>query len=137
MLRSLSVVALSLLVGTALAGCGDDTPVATPTTPAPQISAFVSVGPTEARPGSAACALLVQAIEDATLMQPGVADAVVAASQSGDEDVAAEGRRLGAAYAAAISSRGTDGEPDAVAAVSAAGADMRALCVRAGLATAG
>jgi hypothetical protein len=70
-------------------------------------------------------------------MQPGVTDAVVAASLSGGEDVAAEGRRLGAAYAAAVSARGTDGEPDAVAAVSATGADMRAFCVNAGLATAG
>jgi hypothetical protein len=76
-------------------------------------------------------------VEDATLMQPGVADQIAAASLTADQSVAAAGKRLGTAYAAAVSSRGTDGEPDAVADVSSAGADMKTACVDAGLETAG
>jgi hypothetical protein len=142
MARSRSATTIALLVtGLALAGlmltaCGDGgSPAATPTTAV--ASAFPSTDPPSSPPGSSACTLLADAIEDATLMQPGVADAIVAASLSGDPKVAAASGQLGAAYAAAVSSQGTDREPDAVAAVSAAGADMRAVCVEAGLATAG
>ena len=88
-------------------------------------------------PGVAACSLLRKAIEDATLMQPGVTDAIAAASTAAGQPVAAAGGRLAAAYAAAVAARDTAGEPDAVAAVSAAGADMKTVCVDAGLETAG
>ena len=88
-------------------------------------------------PGVAACSLLRKAIEDATLMQPGVTEAIAQASTAAGEPVAAAGGRLGAAYTAAVAARDTAGEPDAVAAVSAAGAEMKTVCVDAGLETAG
>jgi anti-sigma factor RsiW len=88
-------------------------------------------------PGAAACSLLRKAIDEATLMQPGVTEAIAAASTAAGQPVAAAGGRLAAAYSAAVAARDTAGEPDAVAAVSAAGAEMKTLCAEAGLETAG
>lgn len=66
-------------------------------------------------------------------MQAGVVDAVVTASRSADAPVADAARRLAAAYAGALAARDTQHEPDAVAAVSVAGAEMASTCNDAGL----
>jgi hypothetical protein len=70
-------------------------------------------------------------------MNPSVVDAIVAASASADAPIADAARRLGDAYRKALSSSGTADEPDAVAAVSAAGAEMSTVCGESGLDTVG
>jgi hypothetical protein len=130
MFRSISGALLLVL----LTGCGGTDPSPPAETATAPSAGVATVGQP---PGVAACALLKTAIDEGTLMQPGVADAVVAASVTTNQPVAAAGQRLGAAYAAAVASHDTDGEPDAVAAVSAAGADMKSVCVDEGLETAG
>ena len=92
---------------------------------------------TEDVPGEVACRALVAAVRDATLMNPGVVDAIAAAASTADAPIADSGRRLAEAHLAATAARGTDGEPDAVAAVSAAGADMTRVCQESGLDTVG
>jgi hypothetical protein len=79
----------------------------------------------------------VTAVDDATLMQPGVVDVIARASATADAPVGDAAQRLASAYAAAAAARGTDTEPDAVAAVSAAGADMSQVCADSGLDTVG
>ncbi|MEV6487571.1 hypothetical protein AB0M20_02870 [Actinoplanes sp. NPDC051633] len=120
-----------------LAGCSADEPAAPP--PASARSAPVPADPpaTEDVPGTLTCGALASAINDATLMNPGVVDAIVAASASADAPIADAARRLSDAYKSAVSSAGTDDEPDAVAAVSAAGAEMSTVCGESGLDTVG
>jgi hypothetical protein len=119
-----------------LAGCSGGSPATLPTVAGPPNAASASAPPDQT-PGAAACALLSEAVDAASLMQPGVADAIAVASRAAGAPVDAAGGKLAAAYRAAVASLGTDGEPDAVAAVSAAGADMTTVCVDAGLETAG
>jgi hypothetical protein len=76
---------------------------------------------------------LKAAVADATLMTPGVVDAIVLAGATADAPVTDAARRLAVAYAAATAAMGTDDEPDTVAAVSAAGADMASICNDSGL----
>jgi hypothetical protein len=124
-IRSLSVLTLLALA----TGCAAErrTPTADPSPPA-------AVSPADTQPpGKLACALLAQAIDAASLMDPSVTDAIAAASRSGNPPVSAAGQRLAAAYAAAVGSRGTEAEPDAVAGVSAAGAAMADVCRDTGL----
>jgi len=83
------------------------------------------------------CKALTIAMRDATLMNPGVVESLVAASSSADAPIADSARRLAAAYSAAIAAKGTDKEPDAVAAVSVAGAEMSRVCDESGLETVG
>lgn len=135
MLRSLLATAAVLAF---LAGCGADagptgarTPVFTPATVAGSASAAADPA------GVQACDLLKQSISQATLMEPGVVDAIGLAAGQADAPVADAARRLATAYAAAVAARGAAGEPDAVAAVSAAGAEMTRTCTDAGLETVG
>lgn len=92
---------------------------------------------TEDVPGERACTALREAVRDATIMTPGVVDTVVTAAGAADAPIADAAQRLGAAYAEAVAARGTDGEPDAVAGVSAAAAEMSRLCEESGLETVG
>ncbi|RZU52313.1 hypothetical protein EV385_4164 [Krasilnikovia cinnamomea] len=124
----IAVVLLALL----LTGCGGGSPPPA-SSPAPTSASAAVDDP----PGTITCARLTQAITDATLMQPGVVDSIVAASTTADAPVADAARRLGEAYAAAVAAHGTADEPDAVAAVSAAAAEMSQVCVDSGLETAG
>ncbi|GAB1645302.1 hypothetical protein [Krasilnikovia sp. MM14-A1259] len=126
-----SLIAVVLLV--ALAGCsgGPATPPA-PTTASPS-AGTVADDP----PGTVTCGKLTRAIADGTLMQPGVVDDIVAASATADAPVADAARRLGEAYEAAVAVHGTDREPDAVAAVSAAASEMSKVCEDSGLETVG
>ena len=92
---------------------------------------------TEDVPGTVACGELAAAINDGTLMNPGVVDAVVAASGTADAPIADASERLAAAYATAKASAGSEAEPDAVAAVSAVAAEMSEVCGESGLDTVG
>lgn len=96
-----------------------------------------SVEPSGAPPGTLTCAELGEAIKRASLMQPGVVDGIVRTSGTADAPVADAAQRLATAYATAVAAKGGDREPDAVAAVSAAAADMEGVCDESGLATAG
>jgi PBP1b-binding outer membrane lipoprotein LpoB len=126
---------LALVVGCAvlLAGCSDEA------APAPAASPTVAAAPSqvEETPGLQACRTLTTAVEDGTLMNPGVVDRVVRASATADAPVSDAAQRLAAAYASAMAARGMEAEPDAVAAVSAAAADMSGVCDDSGLTTSG
>jgi hypothetical protein len=115
-----------------MSGCWDGTTPAA----APSQTVEDSAAP-EDTPGLNACAALKAAVADATLMIPGVVDAIVQASATADAPVTDAARRLAVAYAAATAATGTDDEPDTVAAVSAAGADMTGVCNDSGLDTVG
>jgi hypothetical protein len=123
----LPVLVLVMLTG----GCSREAPG----TPDATVSAPIPADPsaTEDVPGEVACRALAAAVRDATLMNPGVVDAIAAASVTADAPIADAGRRLADAFRAATAARGTDSEPDAVAAVSAAGADMSRVCQESGL----
>jgi hypothetical protein len=130
-----------------LSGCSRDAdPLASPTpsaqappNPAEQVPADppeqVPADPsaTEDIPGTVACGALTAAVRDATLMTPGVVDAIVSASGTADAPIAESAQRMATAYASAVAERGTDSEPDAVAAVSAAAAEMSTVCSESGL----
>jgi hypothetical protein len=128
--RAVALVLL-LLAG----GCSDDGPER----PQPTASVLIPADPlaTDDVPGTVACQALAAAVRDATLMEPGVVDAVAAAAVTADAPIADAGERLATAYAAAAAAQGTDREPDAVAAVSAVGAEMEEVCQESGLETVG
>ncbi|MBL7260453.1 hypothetical protein [Paractinoplanes lichenicola] len=130
MSRFLALALAIALVG----GCSDDheAPPARPAAPSTATSTAE-----EDPPGAEACAALAQAIEDSSLMTAGVVDGIVRASGTADAPVADAAERLRTAYGKAISSAGTEGEPDAVAAVGAAAADMSSVCSDSGLRTVG
>jgi hypothetical protein len=133
---------LALLVSVAaglalLAGCSvGDQPAAAPTVAA-AASAGASPSEVDDPPGAITCRRLEDAVHDATLMDPGVVDAIVTASATADAPVADAAHRLAAAYASAVTAKGSDSEPDAIAAVSKAGADMAGVCADSGLETVG
>jgi hypothetical protein len=115
-----------------VSACSDDAPPAAE----PTATVDASAAP-EDTPGLDACSALKAAVANATLMTPGVVDAIVQASATADAPVTDAARRLAVAYAAATAAKGTDDEPDTVAAVSAAGADMTSICIDSGLDTVG
>jgi hypothetical protein len=104
---------------------------------APASASVPTAEPDGAPPGTQTCTELGAAIKAASLMQPGVVDGVVRAATIADAPVADAAQRLATAYAAARASQGTASEPDAVAAVSAAAADMDGVCTESGLESAG
>lgn len=129
-----------LLVGLSLAllvaGCTRTPPASTAT--APTVAPSPSASPVEDDPpGARTCHLLVVAITDGTLMEPGSVAAIVTASATADAPLIDSARRLAAASAAALAAKGAADEPDVVAAVSAAGADMTGVCEDLGLETVG
>lgn len=93
--------------------------------------------PVDDPPGTITCARLAAAITDASLMTPGVIDEIARTSATADAPVADAAQRLVTAYADAAAAVGTTMEPDAVAAVSAAAADMSGVCADSGLQTVG
>jgi phage terminase large subunit-like protein len=135
-------ITLVCTLGLVLSGCsGADTPAATSVVPSPAAvspSAVISVsGTADDPPGSFACALLAEAVADASLMDEGVAAGIMRASATADAPVADAAERLLDAYTGAVAARSSDAEPDAVAAVSAAAADMSGVCSDSGLSTTG
>jgi hypothetical protein len=136
----------ALLLIALTAGCsGGDTPPASGppsasggvTVSVDQSAMSVDPSATEDVPGTTACAALASAINDGTLMQAGVVDAIVADAGPADAPIADAAERLGTAYRKARASAGTQDEPDAVAGVSEAGADMSNVCGESGLDTVG
>lgn len=126
---------LNLLVACS-AGCAGDppSPTAVATTAAPSPSPGSG---DDDPPGSLTCHLLIAASTDGTLMEPGVVDTITTAAVTADAPLVDAARRLAAAYARALAAKGAADEPDAVAAVSAAGADMAGVCADSGLETVG
>ncbi|WP_436523134.1 hypothetical protein [Actinoplanes sp. HUAS TT8] len=122
------VLFVALLLSAGLAACGDDQ---TPGSPAPAPSA--SSAPVDDPPGLLTCRALATAVREASLMQPGVIQGIVAVSGTADAPVADAATALGQAYAKALASHETQSEPDAIAAVSAAAADMSQVCADSGL----
>jgi hypothetical protein len=123
-----------------LAGCAGTPPhpivsPAAQNAPAPTSSDGATIA--DEPPGSAACGELREAVTGATLMEAGVVDKIVRYSSTADAPVADAAQRLAAAYAAAVTAHGSDNEPDAIAAVSVAGADMNKICDDSGLDTVG
>jgi hypothetical protein len=105
--------------------------------PSVSLSASPAAAPADDPPGSLACTALRRAVTRATLMDAGVVDAIVRASRTADAPVADAAERLAAAYASAVAAHGQESEPDAIAAVSVAGADMTGVCADSGLDTVG
>ncbi|AGL14844.1 hypothetical protein [Actinoplanes sp. N902-109] len=122
MFRLLIVVITALLAG----ACSPADEAPPPATPSPSVAA-------DNPPGALACAKVIAAADQATIMTPGVADAVLRAATTADAPVADAARRLADAYAAAVAAKGAADEPDRVAAVSAATADMVQVCRDSGL----
>lgn len=155
--RSLSAFTLPVLIvaGSVVAGlaAGCSHPSAEPASPSPAAAPGngppgSSAGPGEQPPaasaaqvdeppGTIACGRAVRAVRAATLMNPGVITDIAAATGTADAPVADAALALSAAYQKAITAHGTDAEPDAVAAVSAAAAALVRICADSGLETAG
>lgn len=114
-----------------LAGCSDKAP--TRSAPAPISGEAITSAAVDEPPGLNACTLLGNAIGRSTLMDSEVVDRIVIASATAGAPVAGAGQRLGVAYRKAIASKGTVGEPDAIAGVSGAAADMSEICADSGL----
>ena len=131
---------LSVLVaGSTVAGCSDPSPkptAAAPSAPGSEPSGAAAAQADEP-PGAIACGKAVRAVRDATLMNPGVITDIVAATGTADAPVADAARDLSAAYSKAVAAHDTDAEPDAVAAVSAAAAELVQICDDSGLETVG
>lgn len=88
-------------------------------------------------PGTLTCDRVIRAVREATLMAPGVIAEVAQTSGTADAPVAEAAQRLAVAHTAAVAAQGTDNEPDAIAAVSAAAAEMVSVCADSGLETTG
>ena len=118
----------------AVAACSDE-----PGTEAvaPAGSPSVSTTAVDDPPGSLACGKAVTALRDGTLMNPGVVEDIAGTAGTADAPVADAAQRLTTAFAAALQAEGDEEEPDAIAAVSAAGAEMARICSDAGLETTG
>ncbi|MFI1989933.1 hypothetical protein [Actinoplanes sp. NPDC020271] len=116
-----------------LAGLGACDDRSEPGAPAPAPSSFLSAAPVDDPPGRLTCSALATAVRNASLMQPGVVQGIVAAGGTADAPVADAAAALGEAYGKALVSHETQSEPDAIAAVSAAAADMSQVCADSGL----
>jgi hypothetical protein len=87
--------------------------------------------------GTIACGKAARALNDGTLMHPGVITDITRASGTADAPVADAANHLSEAYTEAVGAHGTDAEPDAVAAVSRAAAELIKICRDSGLETVG
>ncbi|MFI7598905.1 hypothetical protein [Actinoplanes sp. NPDC049681] len=132
MSRRLTVISCAAVL--ALAGCSGNGPalVAASLAPSP-----ASLAPADEPPGTIACGRIAEAVKAGTLMQPGVITGVNASTATADAPVADAAARLQQAYEKAVKAQGSDDEPDLVAAVSAAAAEMVSVCTDSGLETAG
>jgi hypothetical protein len=146
MRRELLIGLVALVAAGGAGGCGDAKPSST--APAPGSAAERpagggasaggrTAGAADDPPGTFTCALLADAVAKGSLMDTGVVDGIVSASGSADAPVSDAAQRLASAYAAAKSSSGSESEPDAIAAVSAAAADMSGICADSGLKSVG
>jgi len=132
MKRMFYPVLLVFLAPVAAAGCGGGS--RPPATVSPEAAtASPSDGADDQPPGTLTCGDLKTAVTAATLMHPGVVASIVRSSSTADAPVADAAQRLATAYATAVAAHGTSDEPDAVAAVSMAAADMTKICDESGL----
>ena len=121
-----------------LTGCAGEAGPESVGTPAPPGVALPSTPvPADTPPGTVSCARLAAAIQRSSLMEPGVIDDIDRMSRTADAPVADAAGRLSTAYADAVAATGTADEPDRIAAVSAAAADMSGVCDDSGLETVG
>ncbi len=111
-----------------MSGCSAGKPEAAPPTPSPAVTAA-----DDQPPGTLACGQAVAAVDAASLMTAGVVTAIQQAGLTADAPVADAANRLNDAYTAAVAAHGAADEPDKVAAVSAAAADMVQVCRDSGL----
>jgi len=130
MLRSLAAVGLLIVLAGCTTGDQPTPPGAVETSPAEGVAV-------NDPPGTTSCHLLAQAVLNANLMDPGTVDVIVAAGSTADAPVADAAHRLASTYAKALAAKGHANEPETIAAVSAAGADMSAVCKDSGLDTVG
>jgi hypothetical protein len=128
---------VALLYGCADTSSPHDAPATSASMPASAGLAGAASMAVDDPPGTNTCTLLGAAVAQGTLMDAGVVDAVAAAAGTADAPVADAAHRLATAYAAAVAAHGADGEPDAIAAVSAAATDMSGVCADSGLRSAG
>ena len=117
----------------AVAACSDE-PGTDAVAPAGSPSVSTAV---DDPPGSLACGKAVTALRDGTLMNPGVVEDIAGTAGTADAPVADAAQRLTTAFAAALQAEGDEEEPDAIAAVSAAGAELARICADSGLETTG
>jgi hypothetical protein len=141
MSRSLSVLPLSaVIIAIMIPGCSSpaDDPPAT-TAPASVRADHSSADHSSADdlPGTVACGKAARALSDGTLMNPGVITDITHAAGTADAPVADAADHLSEAYTEAVGAHGTDAEPDAVAAVSRAAAELIKICRDSGLETVG
>jgi len=136
-----SVLIFGSLVGVSMiAACSSPSSEPASAPPAKASSAPVtgaSALPVDEPPGAIACGKATRAVSDASLMNPGVVADITAASGTADAPVADAAQALSAAYTKAVAAHDTDAEPDAVAAVSAAAAELVKICGDSGLETVG
>ncbi|MFI7541520.1 hypothetical protein [Actinoplanes sp. NPDC049599] len=134
MLRSPSATLLvALLTAALLTGCSD------PATQQPPTAALSAAPATSADdpPGAIACGKAIRAVREATLMNPGIITDITNAAATADAPVADAAARLSTAYTDAVAAHNKNTEPDAIAAVSAAAAELVEICNDSGLETAG
>ena len=130
--RSLSALLWPVLIaGGLLAGCSH--PHTEPTTAATSAAPSPPGDPS----GAVACGKAISAVRAATLMDPGVITDIATAAGPADAPIADAAQRLSKAYTAAVAAHDKDTEPDAIAAVSAAAAELVTICNDSGLETAG
>jgi len=132
MLRSLATVGLLII----LAGCTTEDPPAAEPAIVAATSPSAGIPPNDPS-GTTTCHLLAQAVLNATLMDPGTVDQIVATGSTADAPLAEAAHRLATTYATALAAKGRDDEPEMIAAVSAAGAEMTTVCQDSGLDTVG
>lgn len=132
----LPALSLAILVSaTTATGCTG--PANTPAPSAPPSSAIASAPPSDDPPGTRACAKASRTLRDGTVMNPGVVTDITAAAATADAPVLEAAQALSAAYTEAVAAHDTDAEPDAIAAVSAAAAELTRICAASGLEVAG
>src|SRR5690348_4260636 len=93
------LTAAAMLVSLSACGgqSGSPSPAASATTPSGAVAtalASAAAAPSDSPPGARTCGLLAQAVERATLMQPGIVAAIQTASATADAPVADAAQRL-------------------------------------------
>jgi len=128
-----------LIAGCTVAGCAHQShePPAAAASASDNEPSGAAAALVDEPPGTIACGKAVQAVREATLMNPDVITDIANAAGTADAPVADAAQDLSAAYSKAVAAHDTDAEPDAVAAVSAAAAELVKICDDSGLETAG
>jgi hypothetical protein len=124
---------LILIVTAATTACSG--PANTPTiTPASTSrAATVTASPADDPPGTLACARAARTLREGTVMDPGVVTDITTAAATADAPILEAAQALATSYTDAVAAQGTAAEPDAIAAVSAAAAELTRICAAAGL----